>query len=68
MRYLGKILWGKVDNQNHKPYLCVYESEKKNNSTMCLSLVDLEYGDTLTLFVTDVDMLIAREEAYWDEA
>ncbi len=68
MTYVGKVLWGKVDNhKNHKPYLCVHESDE-DNLMMRLSLVDLEYGDVLTLFVNDVDMLISRGEAYWDEA
>ncbi len=68
MSHVGKVLWGRIDNhKNPKPYLCVDESDEDNLMTF-LSLVDLEYGDVLTLLLNDVDMLVMRGEAYWDEA
>ena len=62
---IGLILWGHMDHQNPKPYLCVDVLHSK--SLDCYVLVDLQYNIRMTLSVRDVDRIINESEAWWDD-
>lgn len=65
--YVGRILWATVsETQNPKPYLCVSESTD-NKLLTTLEMVDLEYADVLCMLVADIDMIIHKGGAYWDD-
>ena len=67
--YINRVLWADVSGfdmeRNPKPYLCV--SESTDGLLVSLELIDLEYAETLTLFVSDVDMIISNSKARWDD-
>lgn len=77
MSYVGKVLWSNIEeDKNPKPYLCVSESESRfqlgwgedvKGNILSLDIVDLECADMLTILITDIDDLIRRGEARWDD-
>lgn len=64
MNRVGKILWASSNKENPIPYLCVDAFEDAGN--FCCVLLDIEKGERLTLFVTDIDNLVTNGMVRWE--
>lgn len=62
---VGVILWGHLDGQNPKPYLCFEHLLSKSHE--CYVLVDLEFNIRMTLSALDVNRIIDEGHAWWDD-